>query len=157
MKHSNHLLILAGLLSFGAAIFQIAIGIIPEWSAYWGAGDELVSNPPLLLGSSLGVALLAAVAGLYALSGAGLVRRLPLLRTGLLVVGILCTLCGIAFVLLLLTVLRVLPSQGPILTTAWQSSFVFLLIGLTYLFGLAYGWRALSQPAPKVDQLATAR
>ena len=157
MKHSNYLLILAGLLSFGAAIFQVAIGIVPEWSAYWGAGDELVSNPALLLGASLVVALLFVVAGLYALSGAGLLRQLPLLRTGLIVVGIICTLRGIAFVLLLLTMLGILPSQGPILTTAWQPSFVFLLIGLTYLFGLAYGWRSLGQHAPKVDQLATAR
>jgi hypothetical protein len=157
MKHSNYLLILAGLLCFGFAVFQVAIGIVPEWSAYWGAGDELTSNRPLLLGASLVVALLCVVAGLYALSGAGLLRRLPLLRTGLLVVGILCTLRGIAFVLLLLTVLGVLPSTGPILTTAWQSSFVFLLIGLSYLFGLAYGWRSISQHAPKVDHLATAR
>lgn len=157
MKHSNPLLVLAGLLVFGFAVFQIAIGIVPEWSAYWGAGDELVSNPLLLLGASLAVALLCAVAGLYALSGAGLIRRLPLLRTGLIVIGFICTLRGIAFVLLLLTVLEILPSQGPILTTAWQSSFVFLLMGLTYLIGLAYGWRALSQRAPKVDHLATAR
>ena len=157
MKHSNYLLILAGVLSFGAVIFQVAIGIVPEWSAYWGAGDELVSNRALLLGASLVVGLLCVVAGLYALSGAGLIRRLPLLRTGLLVVGILCTLRGIAFVMLLLTVLGILPSRGPILTTAWQSAFVFLLIGLTYLFGLAYGWRSMSQHAPKVDRLATAR
>ncbi len=114
-------------------------------------------TPSLLLGASLVVALLCVVAGLYALSGAGLIRRLPLLRTGLIVIGFVFTLRGIGFVLLLLTVLGILPSQGTILTTAWQSSFVFLLIGLTYLFGLAYGWRALSQPPPKVDQLATAR
>jgi hypothetical protein len=156
MKHSNYLLILAGLLSFGAAIFQIAIGIVPEWSAYCGAGEALVSNRSLLLGASLVVALLAAVAGLYALSGAGLIRRLPLLRTGLLMVGILCTLRGIAFVLLLLTVLGMTPSQGVIPSTAWQSSFVFLLIGLSYLFGLAYAWRSLSQNAPKINHLATA-
>jgi len=35
------------------------------------------------------VALLLVVAGLYGLSGAGLIRRLPLLRTGLIVVGIM--------------------------------------------------------------------
>ena len=39
MKYPNYLLIFAGLLSFGAAIFQVAIGIVPEWSVYWGAGD----------------------------------------------------------------------------------------------------------------------
>jgi hypothetical protein len=59
--------------------------------------------------------------------------------------------------MLLLTVLGILPSQGTILTTVWQSSVGFLVIGLTYLFGLAYGWRSLSQKIPKVDHLATAR
>ena len=157
MKYSNPLLILAGLLSFGAAIFQVAIGIVPEWSAYWGAGNELVSNPPLLLGASLVVGLLAAVGGLYALSGTGLIRRLPLLRSVLMVIGIISTLRGIGLVTLLLTVLGVIPSQGPIPTTAWQSSFAFLLIGLTYLSGLAYGWRSLSQQVPKVGHFETAR
>jgi hypothetical protein len=137
MKHSNRLLLLAGLLSFGFAVFQIALGIVPEWSAYWGAGDELVSNPPLLLGASLFVALVLAVCGLYGLSGAGLLRRLPLLLSGLIVIGIICPLCGIAIVPLLLTVFGLLPAQ-PIPKTPWQSSFVFLLIRLSFLFGLAY-------------------
>ena len=157
MKYSKYLLILGGFLCFGFAVFQIAIGIVPEWSAYWGAGDELASNQALLFGTSLAVALLCVVAGLYALSGAGLLRRLPLLRTGLLIIGIICTLRGFSFILILLTVIGVLPSTGPILPTAWQSSFVFLLMGLSYLFGLAYGWRSLSQHAPKADSLAAAR
>ena len=157
MKHSNYFLILAGLLSFGAAIFQVALRIVPEWCVFWGAGGELASNRALLLGASLVVALAAAIGGLYALSGAGLVRRLPLLRTVLLLVGILCSLRGISFVMLLLMVVGILPSQGPVPATAWQASFVFLLIGLTYLIGLAYGWRSLSQPAPKVDHFVTAR
>ncbi len=157
MKRSNSFLILAGLLSFGAAIFQIAIGIVPEWSAYWGVGDELISNPALLLGSSLVIALLAATGGLYALSGAGLIRRLPFIRTGLIVVGILCTLRGIAIVSLLLTVLGLLPSGLPIPSSAWLSSFAFLLIGLAYLGGLLYGWQSLSQSASPKDRLAPAR
>ena len=157
MKLSNYLLILGGLLCFGFAVFQIAIGIVPEWSAYWGAGDELTSNRPLLLGASLVVTLLCVVAGLYALSGAGLIRRLPLLRTGLMVIGIICTLRGIGFVSLVLTGLGVFPSTVPILTTALLSSFVFLLMGLCYLLGLAFGWRSLSPHASKVDHLATAR
>jgi hypothetical protein len=114
MKHLNYVLILAALLSFGAAIFQVAIGIVPEWSAYWEAGDALVSTRALLLGSSLIVTLAAAVVGLYALSGVGLIQRLPLLRIGLFVVGSLCTLSGITFAMLL-TVLGILPSHEPIL------------------------------------------
>jgi hypothetical protein len=103
------------------------------------------------------VALLAAIAGLYALSGVGLLRRLPQQRTGLRVSGSLCTLRGIAFVWFLLAMLGILPNQEPVPATVWQSSLVFLLIGLPYLVGLVYGWRSLSQPAAKADRLAPAR
>jgi pimeloyl-ACP methyl ester carboxylesterase len=49
MKNKNILLLLAGIFSFGVAIFQLAISLVPEWSAFFGAGDTLVSNPLLLL------------------------------------------------------------------------------------------------------------
>jgi hypothetical protein len=103
------------------------------------------------------VALLCVVAGLYAFSGAGLIRRLPLLRTGLLVIGLVSLLRGIAFVLLLLAALGILPSQGPVPGTAWWSSLWFLLISLSYLVGLASAWRSLSRPAPERKPFATPR
>jgi len=82
MNKPSFLLILAGILSFGAAIFQAVIGFVPEWSTAFGAGDALVSNPPLLLGMGLLVALLLVIFGLYGLSGASVIRRLPLLAPG---------------------------------------------------------------------------
>jgi hypothetical protein len=94
MKSTNNLLFLASLLAFGGAIIQAAIGFVPEWSAALGAGDELLSNPPLLLTLGLLMALVFAVCGLYGLSGAGLIRRLPLLHLGLFEIGLVCTLRG---------------------------------------------------------------
>ncbi len=153
MKNSNILLVGAGALSFCVALFQAAISFVPAWSAALGAGDALVSNPTLLLGAGLAMALVFALCGLYALSGAGLVRRLPLLRLGLLTIGAVYTLRGVSFVPLFLVVLGVLPSPYPVPMSALLSSLVSLIIGLLYLVGLLIGWRALRSPLaiPEID------
>ena len=147
-KHS-FLLILAGVLSFCAAIFQVAIAIVPEWSAAFGAGAALVSNPPLLLALGILVGLLLVVFGLYGLSGAGVIRRLPLLRLGLLVIGLLYPLVGINFIFQVLALLGILPSTRPVPLFQLLISLGALVAGLAYLIGLAAGWKRLSmKPAP---------
>jgi putative oxidoreductase len=148
MKRHSSLLILAALLSFCAAIFQAVIGFVPAWSAAFGAGDALVSNPPVLLTLALLVALLLAIFGLYGLSGAGVIRRLPLLRPGLFVIGLLYCMVGINFPFQLLVMLGMLPSAGPIPIYIVLVSLGALLAGLAYLIGLAASWKRLSaQPA----------
>ena len=97
MDRSSYLLILGGILSFCGAIFQVVIAIVPTWSAAFGAGEALVSNPPLLLALGVLVGLLLVIFGLYGLSGAGVIRRLPLLRLGLFVIGLLYCMVGIKF------------------------------------------------------------
>jgi hypothetical protein len=168
MNRLSYLLILAGLLSFCAAIFQAVIAFVPEWSASFGASDVLVSNPPLLLTSGLLVALLLVIFGLYGLSGAGVIRRLPLLRLGLLVIGLLYSMVGINLILLNLAILGILPSAGPVpiylvLISIGGSlvpipiylvliSLGALVAGLAYLIGLAVSWKRLStRPAPAVS------
>jgi len=147
LKSTNYLLFFASLLAFGGAIIQAAIGFVPEWSAALGAGDELLSNPPLLLALGLLMALVFAMCGLYGLSGAGLIRRLPLLRLGLFGIGLFCTLRGITFIFQLLAVLGVLPAPQPIPFNYLISSLVFLTVGLGYLIGLAAGWNRLGRLA----------
>jgi hypothetical protein len=144
MKRPSTLLILAGALSFCAAIFQAAIAFVPEWSAAFGAGDALVSNPPLLLILGLLVALLLVIFGLYGLSGAGAIRRLPLLRPGLLVIGMLYILVGINFPFQVLALLGILPSAGPIPITIVLVSLGALVAALAYLIGAAASWKRLS-------------
>ncbi|HSB65691.1 MAG TPA: hypothetical protein VLD65_03885 [Anaerolineales bacterium] len=144
MKNLNYLLILAGVFSFCAAIFQAVIAFVPEWSAAFGAGDSLVSNPPLLLVLGLLVALLLAIFGLYGLSGAGVIRRLPGLRSGLLVIGLLYPLVGVNFVFQVLAVLGILPSIQPVPIYQLLVSFGACLAGMAYLIGLAVGWKRLS-------------
>ena len=144
MNRPSYLLILAAVLSFCAAIFQAVIAVVPAWSAAFGATDALVSNPSVLLTSGILVALLLVIFGFYGLSGAGVIRRLPLLRPGLLVIGLLYSLVGVNFIFQLLALLGILPSTGPIPLPIVLVSFGALVAGLSYLIGLAVSWKRLS-------------
>jgi putative oxidoreductase len=147
MNRPSYLLIFAAVLSFCAAIFQAVIAIVPAWSAAFGSGDALASNPPLLLALGLLVALLLVIFGLYGLSGAGVIRRLPLLRFGLLAIGLLYSLVGINFIFQVLAVLGIMPSTGPIPIYIVLVSFGAFVAALAYLIGLAINWKRLS-PKP---------
>ncbi len=144
MNRNSYLLILAGVLSFCAAIFQAVIGFVPAWSAAFGSGDALASNPPLLLALALLVALVLVIFGLYGLSGAGLIRRLPFLRLGLLAIGLLYSLVGINFIFQVPVILGIAPSAGPIPIHIVLVSFGALVAALAYLIGLAVSWKRLS-------------
>ena len=150
MNRPSSLLILAGVLSFCAAIFQAVIGFVPAWSAAFGA-EGLASNPPLLMALGILVALLLAVFGLYGLSGAGVIRRLPLLRFSLLMIGLLYSMVGINFIFQLLAMLGILPSAGPTPIHIVLVSFGAFVAALAYLVGLAVNWKRLSaRPARAV-------
>ncbi len=147
MNKKSFLLILAGGLSFCAALFQAVIGFVPEWSAALGAGDMLSSNPALLLISALFVALLLVIFGFYGLSGAGAIRRLPLLRLGLLVIGLLYSLVGMNFIFWMLAILGILPARPPVPIYLLLVTFGALVACLAYLIGLAVNWKRLSYKA----------
>jgi hypothetical protein len=136
LVNTKFILIIAGILSFGVAVFQAVISFVPEWSAAFDAGDALVSNPPLLLVAGLLMALVFVLFGLYALSGAGLIRRLPLLNLGLFGIGAIYTTRGIAFIPQLLVLLGILPSVRVIPLAHLLSSLVSLSVGVLYLAGL---------------------
>ncbi len=147
MNRPSYILIFAALLSFGAALFQAAIAFVPAWSAAFGAGG-LAANPPLLLALGLLVALLLAIFGLYGLSGAGVIRRLPLLRPALFVIGLLYGLVGVNFIFQVLAMLGILPTAGPIPLHVMLISLGAFLATLAYWVGLAVSWPRLStQPA----------
>ena len=151
MNRPSYLLIFAGVLSFCAAIFQAVIAFVPAWSAAFGARDALVSNQPLLLTLGLLVTLLLVIFGFYGLSGAGVIRRLPLLRPGLFVIGLLYGLVGVNFIFQVLALLGILPSAGPIPIYLLLVSFGALVAALAYLIGLAVNWKRLStRPAQAV-------
>jgi hypothetical protein len=88
-----------------------------------------------------GAALILVIFGLYALSGAGSIRRLPLLRLGLVGISSLYLLRGLFFILTLLLILGVF--QGEILIQGVISNLVFLTAGITYAVGTALNWREM--------------
>ncbi len=144
MNISKFILVLAAILSFGVALFQAVISFVPEWSAYFGAGDVLVSDPMLLLVAGLVVTILFAITGLYGLSGAGVIRRLPLLRTGLVVITLVYIYRGVLFIPQFLVTIGAQPAPEPMPLQYLLSSLVALVIGLLYLVGLVAGWKVIS-------------
>lgn len=91
------------------------------------------------------MALLLVIFGYYGLSGAGVIRRLPLLRFGLLLIGLLYSLVGIYFIMYVLAMLGILPSSQPAPLYLLLVTFGALVACLAYLFGLAVNWQRLSR------------
>src|SRR5688572_7141260 len=95
-------LILVAAGSLAVTLLQIAILFVgPAGYRYFGAGDlaplaEQGSTLPALITSLLVV--LFATWGAYALSGAGVIRRLPLLRVALVLIAAIYTLRGLAVI-----------------------------------------------------------
>lgn len=145
----KHVLALAAVLSLAAAIFQLAIGLVPDWSAYFGAPPQLLARPALLLGASVVVAALLAVCAAYAASGAGYIRKLPLLRTTLLAIGVVFLLRGWLFIPLILASLGLVHSPVQIRGTALGSSAAFFLLAALYLAGTVANWRYLQPDSPQ--------
>ncbi len=149
MRIAKVILIIAGVLSLFVAVFQLYLGISPEASAYFGGPTE----QPVLLIASLVVALVFAIWGLYGLAGAGVIRRLPLLRLGLIVIGAIYTLRGISLIPMLLILAGIIRDPQPIPAPALISTLVSLALGLAYLVGTFAAWPDLSR---KPQRLAAA-
>lgn len=143
---SKQLLLAAALLSFAIALFQAVLSFSPSLTRFFGAA-ELAANPLLLLVTSLAATMVFAVFGLYALAGANTIRRLPLLRTGLVAIGVIYALRGLFLLPDLLAMAGVLPAPEPVPPQAVLSSLVALATGLLYLLGTAASWKRLQPHA----------
>ena len=130
-------LILAGSLSALAALLHLAVIFGgPDWYRFFGAGEGMARmaergmiQPTLI---TLGIASVLAVWAAYAFSGAGLIGRLPLLRTGLVVITLIYLARG-------LIVIPAVLMNREINAFGWWSSLIVLAYGLAYLIGT---WRA---------------
>ena len=135
----NPALILGGWLSVAASLLHIGCIIGgPGWYRFFGAGEEMAvmaeqgSMTPTLL--TLGIAAILAVWAAYAFSGAGLLPRLPLLRTGLVVISAIYLLRGLALIpALVLNGASVMPF------ILW-SSLIVLVYGIAYAVGTWTAW-----------------
>jgi hypothetical protein len=140
---SRILLKLAGACTLVIAVFQAVISFSPSWSLYFGAPKELSSKPELLLGTGLGVAVLLFACGVYALSGGGVLRPLPLLKWVLFGAGSIFVLRGLMVVPILLITAGWIQSTDEVPPTGLASSLTSLTVGLLYLAG---AWLRRAEP-----------
>ncbi len=142
----NGWLAAAGLLSAVASLLHVATILGgPDWYRFFGAGEEMAraaergSSMPGLVTAA--IAAILAIWALYAFSAAGLVRRLPLVRTALVLITGVYLLRGLA----LFPLLALRPQ--PVDTFTVISSLIVLCYGVTYAVGTWLAWPSLRSPA----------
>ena len=140
MNRNLWLKVAAGL-SFFMAACQVIISVWPAAAEYFGAPPGLLNDRVRLLAIGGAAALIPMLFGLYALSGAGVIRRLPLLRTALVGIGSLFLLRGLFIIVTFLVALGV--RQGQVLLPGVASHLVFLSAGILYLGGAVLNWKTL--------------
>jgi hypothetical protein len=141
---TNPWLVAAGSLSALAAFLHlVVIAGGPGWYRFFGAGEAMAKGagqgslyPPLV---TLGIAAILASWSAYAFAGAGLLRRLPLMRTALVLISIVYLARG----LLLLPALVFAPDR--IDGFAVWSSAIVLIYGIVHAAGTWRAWPALSR------------
>ncbi|UTY59341.1 hypothetical protein [Massilia sp. erpn] len=138
----NVALLTGAVLSAIAAALHLAIIVGgPAWYRFFGAGERLATMAeqgklyPAVL--TLGIAAVLSAWAAYALSGAGLLAPLPLLKAGLCLIAAVYLLRGLAIVPLL-TVSRA--KSTPFLV--W-SSLICLGYGIVHAIGLQQIWNTL--------------
>lgn len=135
-------LIAGGLLSAVAALLHIAVIVGgPDWYRFFGAGEgmaraaELGSWVPAV--TTLGITTVLAIWSAYAFSGAGLIPRLPLLRTALVTISMIYLARG-----LILFPLLALRPEAVNAFAVW-SSLIVLAYGVAYAVGTWRSWKWL--------------
>lgn len=136
----SKVLVAGGVLSVLAALLHIAVIFGGgDWYRFFGAGETMAtlaeagSLIPTL--ATLGIASVLLVWGLYAFSGAGLVRRLPFLRTGLALISLVYLARGLFLVPAYLIAPQVIDAFA-----VW-SSLICLGYGVCYALGTKAVWR----------------
>lgn len=142
-NRGSSLLTVGGALSLLAAALHLAvIAGGPDWYRFFGAGEELAraaeagSIRPALI--TLAIAALLSVWAAFALSGAGRLPRLPLLRTALAAISAIYLARGL---LLIPVVLYVPYPEGAF---DYWSSLIVLGYGLVHALGAWRAWPALT-------------
>ena len=148
MTRRNAWLIVGGWLSLIAALLHLAvIAGGPDWYRLFGAGEAMAraaergSWMPALI--TLGIAFMLSVWAAYAFAAAGVIRRLPLMRTALVAISAIYLARGL-FVLDPAAFAR--PDLSPRFML-W-SSLIVLVYGLTYAVGTWRAWPILSKRKP---------
>jgi len=140
----NPWLIVGGCLSLAAALLHV--GVIaggPDWYRFFGAGEEMARAAerglwmPHLV--TLGIATGLVIWALYAFAGAGLIRRLPLMRTALVVISLIYLVRGL---LIIPVMMKLSLAEAPF---DYWSSLIVLVYGLAYAVGTWRAWPYLKR------------
>lgn len=141
-RQTNGFLVLGAVLSALAAVLHLLIiAGGPEWYRFFGAGERMATAAaqghvyPTAV--TLAIAVVLALWSAYALSGAGAIRALPLLKVALVFITGIYLLRGIGFAP------AVLKMGGEITPFVLWSSAICLGFGVVHLVGLVQRWRAL--------------
>lgn len=138
----NTALVLGAGLSLLAALMHV--GVImkgPSWYHLFGAGERFVRAAqagrkfPAVV--TMGIALVLGAWSAYALSGAGVIDPLPLLRPALCVITLVYLLRGLLGPF-------VLAGTGRSVRFIMISSAICLMFGLVHLFGVVQVWGRLA-------------
>ena len=138
----NYYLVAGGTLSAIAALAHLGCIVFgASWYRFFGAGEKMVQLVEAGSSRPTRVTLLVAAVLLgwsaYALSGAGVIPRLPFLRL------ILCAITAVYVLRGLLFFLLIPYFPGNSMTYGWRSAAICLGIGLLHLFGLRQAWPSL--------------
>lgn len=141
-RSHNYFLIVGAALSGVAALLHVGCIIFgAEWYRFLGAGEQMAQLDlaghwyPDTITSV--IVLVLSVWALYALSGAGVVRKLPFVRLALCVITGVYLLRAVAFVPLQ----PIFPGNS---MTFWLlSSGICLVVGVVHLLGLRQAWSSL--------------
>ena len=143
-KYSKQFLVGAGIICFFLALFQAAIGFSPSLSSYFGAPEALANNRIALIAASLLIAGILAMFGVYAVSGAGKMGRMPWLKQVLVAISIIFILRGLLIIPELLVFLGILQSSIPVPVRFIFLSLGTLLISFLLVAGTIGQWKSLS-------------
>lgn len=138
----NSFLIVGAAMSAVAALLHVGCIVFgASWYRFFGAGEQMARMAaagrwyPTVLTS--GIVATLSVWSLYALSGAGVVRRLPLVRPALCAITCVYLLRALAFA----PFHKYFPGNS---TAFWLwSSAICFVIGLAHLVGLWQAWPRL--------------
>ncbi len=143
MQSGNRLLVIGSICSGLAALVHLGCIIFGgDWYRFFGAGEQMAKMAeqghwyPTAVTSVIVVVL--SLWSLYALSGARVIFRLPLLRLGLCVISLVYLIRGIAFV----GIMPMFPENS--LTFWLVSSGICLGVGMLYAVGTFQSWSKLS-------------
>lgn len=140
---NNKYLLAAAICCFAAALAHLGCIVFGgDWYRFFGAGEQMARMAeqglwyPTIVTAVIVLVLL--VWALYALSGAGLIKRLPLTRLALLLISSIFLLRGVAFA----SLMPMFPENS--LTFWLVSSAICLLIGSLFAVGCWQQWSVLS-------------